>query len=179
MREDMTLEQARRTLGLSAHANAVDIRRAFKRLALEHHPDRNPGDARAAARFRKICLAHEILLGNREPAPDSFPVEAPPGATAQSYRWSTRAPWDPPEPPRPEVALDGRPLHYPTPEEIAALEVPPAVSGDSMARWGLGGLAVFVLVIWLLTLVSREKPDVGAERPDWGHHGQLRGAIGR
>ena len=68
MREEMTLEQARRTLGLSARASDVDVRRAFKQLALMHHPDRNGGAARAAERFRKICLAYEILTGKRAPA---------------------------------------------------------------------------------------------------------------
>jgi len=166
MREEMTLEQARRTLGLPVRANGVDVRRAFKRLALEHHPDRNPGDARAAERFRKICLAHEILIGNREPAPDTVADDAVPGSTTTSYRtWTVRTPWDPPEPPRPEVSFDGRPIHYPTPEEIAALDVPPPISGDRVARYGVGSLVVFVVVIWLLTLVSNEKPDPSATQP--------------
>ena len=41
-------------LGLDESATADDIRRAYRRLAAEHHPDRNPGDESAAARFQRV-----------------------------------------------------------------------------------------------------------------------------
>ena len=63
MREEMTLEQARRTLGLSGRASDVDVRRAFKRLALKHHPDRNPEDSRAAERFGS-AVRHLVAAGH-------------------------------------------------------------------------------------------------------------------
>lgn len=49
------------TLGLRPGASEDQIRKAFRRLALIHHPDKNPGDAQAAARFRRIAEAYRIL----------------------------------------------------------------------------------------------------------------------
>jgi ketosteroid isomerase-like protein len=43
-------------------ASLQDIKKAFRRLSLLHHPDRNPGDARAAARFLKIKAAYDMLV---------------------------------------------------------------------------------------------------------------------
>ena len=42
------------TLSVSPEASAEEIKKAYRRLALETHPDRNPGDARAEERFKKI-----------------------------------------------------------------------------------------------------------------------------
>ena len=49
------------TLGVSKASNAAEIKRAFRRLAREHHPDLNPGDAKAEARFKEINEAYEVL----------------------------------------------------------------------------------------------------------------------
>lgn len=48
-------------LGLSKTATAEDIRKKFRKLAKEHHPDRNPGDARAEERFKRVSAAFDIL----------------------------------------------------------------------------------------------------------------------
>lgn len=42
-------------------ASADDIRRAYKRLALKNHPDKNPNDAAAAERFKEVSNAYEVL----------------------------------------------------------------------------------------------------------------------
>ena len=42
-------------LGVRRGANDGDIRRAYRRLARQYHPDINPGDREAAARFRDIA----------------------------------------------------------------------------------------------------------------------------
>ena len=47
-------------LGLSRAASADDIRKAFRKLALEHHPDRNKADE-AHDRFKEINEAYEVL----------------------------------------------------------------------------------------------------------------------
>jgi molecular chaperone DnaJ len=49
-------------LGLSSGAGTADIKKAFRELALRWHPDRNPQNSGAAARFRKILEAYETLI---------------------------------------------------------------------------------------------------------------------
>jgi len=49
------------TLGLRPDATEKDIRKAYRRLAMRHHPDRNPDDPRAAERFKQVQWAYEIL----------------------------------------------------------------------------------------------------------------------
>jgi molecular chaperone DnaJ len=48
-------------LGVSRTATGEEIRGAFKRLAMEHHPDRNPGDAAAEERFKEAAEAYDVL----------------------------------------------------------------------------------------------------------------------
>jgi len=48
-------------LGLQRDASADEIKKAFRKLARETHPDANPGDAAAEARFREVAEAYEIL----------------------------------------------------------------------------------------------------------------------
>ena len=48
-------------LGVSKRASEDEIRRAFRKLAKEHHPDLNPDNAGSAERFKKITSANEIL----------------------------------------------------------------------------------------------------------------------
>ncbi|MFO1079657.1 MAG: J domain-containing protein [Reyranellaceae bacterium] len=48
-------------LGVSRSASEEDIRKAFRKLAKKHHPDLNPGDKAAEAKFKEISQANEIL----------------------------------------------------------------------------------------------------------------------
>ena len=48
-------------LGVDRDASQDEIKRAFRRLARETHPDANPGDAEAEQRFREIAQAYEVL----------------------------------------------------------------------------------------------------------------------
>jgi curved DNA-binding protein len=50
------------TLGLHPNASEEEIRRTYRRLALEWHPDRNPGNPRAGERFREISEAYAVLM---------------------------------------------------------------------------------------------------------------------
>lgn len=56
------------TLGLTEGASAREVRRAFRRLVLDLHPDRRGGDERAAARLRRVVDAYETLLGRVRPS---------------------------------------------------------------------------------------------------------------
>ena len=50
-----------KTLGVARDASADDIRRAYRKLAKQHHPDLNPGNAKAEAQFKDVSAANEIL----------------------------------------------------------------------------------------------------------------------
>jgi len=49
------------TLSVSPDASAEEIKKAYRKLALETHPDRNPGDGGAEERFKKINEAYGVL----------------------------------------------------------------------------------------------------------------------
>ena len=49
------------TLGVAKDANQADIKKAFRQLARENHPDVNKGDAAAEKRFKEISEANEVL----------------------------------------------------------------------------------------------------------------------
>ncbi|MGL9722971.1 molecular chaperone DnaJ [Sodalis sp. (in: enterobacteria)] len=48
-------------LGVSQDAEEREIKKAYKRLAMKFHPDRNPGNAEAEAKFKEIKEAYEVL----------------------------------------------------------------------------------------------------------------------
>src|SRR6476620_2665152 len=49
------------TLGVPRTASQADIKKAFRKLARQHHPDVNKGDASAEQRFKEISEANEVL----------------------------------------------------------------------------------------------------------------------
>ena len=51
-----------RLLEVSVEATPEEIKRVYRRLALEYHPDRNPGDRRAEERFKEISEAYGVLI---------------------------------------------------------------------------------------------------------------------
>ena len=49
------------TLGVSRTAGDDEIKKAYRKMAMKYHPDRNPGDAAAEEKFKEIQKAYEIL----------------------------------------------------------------------------------------------------------------------
>jgi curved DNA-binding protein len=48
-------------LGVSRDASEADIKKAYRKLARQYHPDRNPGDKQAEAHFKEVQEAYEVL----------------------------------------------------------------------------------------------------------------------
>ena len=48
-------------LGVSRGATQEELKAAFRRLASQHHPDKNPDDPKAAVRFKELNAAYQVL----------------------------------------------------------------------------------------------------------------------
>jgi len=48
-------------LGVSRNASTDELKQAYRRCAMKHHPDRNPGDAEALVKFKECKEAYEVL----------------------------------------------------------------------------------------------------------------------
>ena len=57
----MTKRDYYEVLGIDRGADAAVIKAAYRKLAMKHHPDRNPGDAEAEASFKQVSEAYEVL----------------------------------------------------------------------------------------------------------------------
>ena len=48
-------------LGVSRTASADELKKAYRKLAMQYHPDRNPDNKEASDKFKEICEAYEVL----------------------------------------------------------------------------------------------------------------------
>jgi molecular chaperone DnaJ len=55
-------------LGVARDASADDLKKAYRKLAMQFHPDRNPGDKKAEARFKEINEAYDVLKDDQKRA---------------------------------------------------------------------------------------------------------------
>jgi DnaJ-class molecular chaperone len=84
------------TLGVKRDASEEEIKKAYRKLARQYHPDRNPGDKQAEAKFKEVQKAYDVLSDKKkrtqydqfgEAGPEGgFPGYGPGGTT---FRWET------------------------------------------------------------------------------------------
>jgi DnaJ-class molecular chaperone len=55
-------------LGVKRNASEDEITKAYRKLARQHHPDRNPGDKQAEAKFKEVSSAYEVLSDKQKRA---------------------------------------------------------------------------------------------------------------
>ena len=74
------------TLGVAREATPEEIKKAYRKKALEFHPDRNPGDSKAEAMFKQVSEAYEVLSDeSRRRVYDQYGEEGLKGAGAGGF----------------------------------------------------------------------------------------------
>ena len=75
-------------LGVQKNSSEDDIKKAFRNLAKENHPDKNPGDQQAEKRFKEISEAYETLKDSQSrSAYDQFGHAASQGGDGGIWFW--------------------------------------------------------------------------------------------
>lgn len=73
-------------LGVNKSASADEIKRAYRRMAIKFHPDKNPGDKEAETKFKECAEAYEVLSdGEKRKQYDQFGHEGLRGASMHDF----------------------------------------------------------------------------------------------
>src|SRR5216683_2430767 len=87
------------TLGVKREASEDEIKKAYRKLARQYHPDRNPGDKQAETNFKEVQDAYDILSDKQKrgqydqfgfAGPNAFAGSGPSGRAgpgSQTFRW--------------------------------------------------------------------------------------------
>jgi molecular chaperone DnaJ len=54
------------TLGVERGASAEEMKKAYRKLAMQHHPDRNPGDKKSEGKFKELNEAYDVLKDDQK-----------------------------------------------------------------------------------------------------------------
>src|SRR5947207_64008 len=84
-------------LGVKRDASEDEIKKAYRKLAREFHPDRNPGDKKAEGKFKEVQEAYDILSDTAKRSQyDRFGTVGPDGGGAgpggSGFRWQWGGP---------------------------------------------------------------------------------------
>src|SRR5262245_39004826 len=84
------------TLGVKRDASEDEIKKAYRKLARQYHPDRNPGDKQAEASFKEVQEAYDVLSDKkRRTQYDQFGFAGPhagQGPGAGGFNWGGGGP---------------------------------------------------------------------------------------
>ena len=64
----MTKRDYYEILGVNRNASKDDLKKAYRKLAMEHHPDRNPNNKEAEEKFKEAAEAYEVLSNDDKKA---------------------------------------------------------------------------------------------------------------
>ena len=63
-------------LGVSKDADSNSLKSAYRKLAMQYHPDKNPGDSNAEEKFKEVSEAYEVLSNSERQAYDAYGHDA-------------------------------------------------------------------------------------------------------